>query len=240
MTRAAEAEIKGAKKEAEALRSELDRASRAAREREAAHAAELKRREAAFEARAEKAKKEARRTVERVSGSATADLAAARDREKKLEAALRRAEAKADRQNRQTDSTKKFFDERSGGSGSTNDAEFPSAAGSRPSDADDGESAARAAELDRLRLELEELRAVHAADLEKRGGALRATREQLQETSREVASLRATREALQDAVSLAVASGASEEEVAEAMRKRGVSVERTRAGLSVTTRETEA
>ena len=89
-------------------------------------------------------------------------------------------------------------------------------------------------------VELEELRAVHAADLEKRGGALRATREQLQETSREVASLRATREALQDAVSLAVASGASEEEVAEAMRKRGVSVERTRAGLSVTTRETEA
>ena len=127
-----------------------------------------------------------------------------------------------------------------GGSGSANDAEFQSAAGSWPSDADDGESAARAAELDRLRLELEELRAVHAADLEKRGGALRATREQLQETSREVASLRATREALQDAVSLAVASGASEEEVAEAMRKRGVSVERTRAGLSVTTRETDA
>ena len=61
---------------------------------------------------------------------------------------------------------------------------------------------------------------MHAADLEKRGGALRATREQLQETSREVASLRATREALQDAVSLAVASGASEEEVAEATRAR--------------------
>jgi hypothetical protein len=214
---------------------ELDRASRAAREREAAHAAELKRREAAFEARAEKAKKEARKTVERVSSSASADLAAARDREKKLEAALRRAEAKADRQ---TDATNAPGG--SGGSGSTNDAEFRSAAGSWPSDVDDGESAAHAAELDRLRLELEELRAVHAADLEKRGGALRATREQLQETSREVASLRATREALQDAVSLAVASGASEEEVAEAMRKRGVSVEHTRAGLNVTTRETDA
>jgi hypothetical protein len=136
------------------------------------------------------------------------------------------------------------------------------------------ENAAHAAELDRLRLEaareraaaLEELRAVHAADLEKRGGALRATREQLQEASREVASLReqfdvssqtaraaelaaaeasaeaqsralaaeATRAALQDAVSLAVASGASEEEVIAAMRKRGVAVERTERGLTVT------
>jgi len=90
--------------------------------------------------------------------------------------------------------------------------------------------------------QLEELRKVHAADLEKRTGSLRATREQLQKTSVEVAELREAQvaarakavatanEALQDAVSLAVASGAKETDVVKAMRKRGVTVERLETG----------
>jgi hypothetical protein len=286
VTRAAEAEISQAKREADALRAELDRAARAAKEREKAHAADLKRREAEFEKRDEKAKAEAKKTVARVSTSASADLKAALDREKKLEDLLRRAEAKEKRLvQEQKALVEAQRDARADGAGGSREGsagtEYASAAGSWPSDERDetsrnlvSENAAHAAELDRLRLEaareraaaLEELRAVHAADLEKRGGALRATREQLQEASREVASLReqfdvssksaraaelaaaeasaeaqsraraaeATRAALQDAVSLAVASGASEEEVIAAMRKRGVAVERTERGLTVT------
>ena len=97
MTRAAEAEISQAKREADALRAELDRAARAAKEREKAHAADLKRREAEFEKREQTAKAEAKKTVARVSTSASADLKAALDREKKLEDLLRRAEAKEKR-----------------------------------------------------------------------------------------------------------------------------------------------
>ena len=286
VTRAAEAEISQAKREADALRAELDRAARAAKEREKTHAAHLKRREAEFEKREQKAKAEANKTVARVSTSASADLKAALDREKKLEDLLRRAEAKEKRLvQEQKALVEAQRDARADGAGGSREGsagtEVASAAGSWPSDERDensrnlvSENAAHAAELDRLRLEaareraaaLEELRAVHAADLEKRGGALRATREQLQEASREVASLReqfdvssktaraaelaaaeasaeaqsraraaeATRAALQDAVSLAVASGASEEEVIAAMRKRGVTVERTERGLTVT------
>jgi hypothetical protein len=55
-------------------------------------------------------------------------------------------------------------------------------------------------------------------------------KEYAKEASERAKAVEQARDALQDAVSLAVASGASEEEVVKAMRKRGVHVERLESG----------
>lgn len=255
VTKAAEHEIKDARKKAEGLKKELEKAVRDLKDREKQHNADMKRRDAAHSIEVQNAKKDFNKKVERVSQSAASDLQSALERERKLRDDLKKAEGK---EKALMEEQKRLLEERRRTVSSGSSDSYTTAQGSGGSSSNDNTQQL----VSKHALEIEELRQVHAADLEKRGGALRTTREQLQQTSSEIATLRdqheqsqrtakeasdavkeyakeaserakaveQARDALQDAVSLAVASGASEEEVVKAMRKRGVHVERLESG----------